>query len=158
LPTHAQDYATAKENSLMTFVDRPPWDEYFLQLAGMVATRSTCPRLAVGAILVGPDHRVLSTGYNGVRAGDPHCSHLLGNTVPCERAVHAERNALFRAVHYGTPAGCTLYVTHSPCQRCQQLIVQTRVERVVFHQVYGHAGFEILDNANNITVQQGALG
>lgn len=113
--------------------ERPSWDEYFLQLAELAATRSTCSRLSVGAVLVGSiSHRVLATGYNGVPSGQPHCVHV--DDLPCRKAIHAEANALARTTesYWDT----TLYISHSPCDTCQGLIVATGVSRVIFRKPY----------------------
>jgi len=90
---------------------RPDWDTYFLNIAREVATRSTCPRASVGAIIV-KDNRILSTGYNGALPGEPHCFEvgcLIVNNH-CERTIHAETNAVVQAAKFGVNInGSTLY-------------------------------------------------
>lgn len=108
---------------------RPSWSEYFLTLAEHAASRATCPRLSVGAVVV-RDKRVLSTGYNGAPSGLPHCSHPVD--VKCTEAVHAEENAL----DGGPYPGATMYLTHSPCHPCQDLIVGAGIVRVVYRIPY----------------------
>lgn len=125
-------------------MDRPDWETYFQLLAFAVARRADCSRRKVGAVLVGPDHRVISTGYNGSPPGGPSC--LAGE---CPRAssavlpggsydtgpgsciaVHAEANALL----YADPsrfAGATMYVTDRPCDGCQRLLDGAGVTAVV---------------------------
>lgn len=123
---------------------RPTLDEYFLNLAVVVATRGTCFRRTVGCVLVGPTGRALATGYNGPPSGAPHCidAPCAGARAPagtgldlCE-AVHAEMNALLscadvRQIH-------TCYVTHSPCVTCVKLLLNTSCRRVVFSTPYAH--------------------
>ncbi len=118
---------------------RPSWDQYFIDLSRMVASRATCPRLSVGCVLTTPDHHVFSTGYNGAQARQPHCTDAgcrLDNG--CGRAVHAEKNAVVWALdncHHLLP-GCTAYITHSPCWRCAQMLAVAEVSRVVYHSQY----------------------
>lgn len=115
-------------------VVRPDWDSYFLTLAEHAASRATCPRLSVGAVVV-RDKRVLSTGYNGTPAGEPHCSHDVD--TPCREATHAERNALDPA--FGPFKGATMYLTHSPCATCQWYLVEAFIARVVYRIPYRNA-------------------
>ncbi|MFF4557202.1 deoxycytidylate deaminase [Streptomyces sp. NPDC001422] len=122
--------------------ERPCWDCYFLGLADAAAARGDCIRKQVGAVLVGPDHRVLSTGYNGSTPGGLSC--LAGE---CERCLsdapsgssyegciefHAERNAITWARPEDRP-GSTLYVTWEPCGGCSELIHTEGVSRIVWH-------------------------
>ena len=99
---------------------RPDWDTYWFTVAATVATRATCPRANVGAVLV-KHQRVLSTGFNGSAPGSPHCptegtaleEHMALTT--CDRSVHAEVNCLINT--WITPFGATLYV-HGPRPVC----------------------------------------
>ena len=111
--------------------ERPTWDQYFLSIAAVVATRSTCSRLSVGAVVV-CDNRIQSAGYNGTPPGQPHCEHI-GVPKPCSLAIHAEENALRYAEE---PAGGTLYTTHAPCKSCAIQIGLFQIRRVVFSSVY----------------------
>ena len=85
---------------------RPSWDEYFMRIAHEVATRSTCPRLAVGAVVV-RDKRILTTGYNGSPSGMPHCEDIgclirvVDGRESCQRTLHAEQNAIIQAAYHG---------------------------------------------------------
>ena len=102
---------------------RPDWDLYFIQIAKEVASRSTCPRAAVGAVIV-KDNRILATGYNGAPAGKPHCEDTGCNTVNdhCTTAVHAESNAIAQAAKYGIPLeGATIYYWDSKGRYSQSL-------------------------------------
>jgi dCMP deaminase len=119
--------------------NRPSWDEYFMNIARAVASRSTCTRRSVGAIVV-KDKRILATGYNGAPAGLRHCDHSAGGDMRdghCARSTHAEQNALVQAAKYGTPIdGATLYCTDQPCLTCAKLLVNAGVRRVVFEGEY----------------------
>lgn len=113
---------------------RPSAERTLLDMAVVAATRSTCARLHVGAVLA-RDGRVLSTGYNGAPAGRPHCAHR--DDRPCRTAVHAETNAVaFAARHGVTVEGATLYLTHSPCLGCAGLLINSGVAEVVYLEPY----------------------
>lgn len=107
---------------------RLDWDNYFLDIAEMVAVRSTCPRLSVGAVIVF-NNRIIGTGYNGAESDDDHCKDVGCRTRDghCTRAVHAEENAISAAIDnspWETFSGdilkyrTILYVTHTPCRHC----------------------------------------
>lgn len=129
----------------MTFV-RPSWDEYFLMMAKLAATRSTCLAFPVGAIIV-KDRQVLATGYNGSPAGSAHCTEQ-GFCYPglssCDaskelpsRAVHAEANALAQAAKHGIATeGAKIYVTLEPCLSCLKLVISAGI-----HEVYYETSF-----------------
>ena len=99
---------------------RVSWDQYFMNIAAVVASRSTCPRKYVGAVIV-RDRTILSTGYNGSIRGMPHCSdagHMMENDH-CVATIHAEANAIIQAAKNGVMIdGGTVYVTASPCWNC----------------------------------------
>lgn len=115
-------------------MQRPSWDQYFMDIAFDVAKRSTCPRAQVGAIIV-RDKRILTTGYNGAPAGLPHCTDVgcLMIEDHCQRTLHAEQNAIIQAALHGVSvAGGTLYVTHQPCHTCAKMIINGGIERVIY--------------------------
>ncbi|EKP95456.1 deoxycytidylate deaminase [Thermaerobacter subterraneus] len=117
---------------------RPPWDAYFMELAEVVARRSTCPRRHVGAVLV-RDRRILATGYNGAPPGFPHCTEAgcLMQDGHCVRTIHAEANAILQAALHGvTVKGSTLYTTATPCLHCAKLLIGAGVVRVVYRDWY----------------------
>lgn len=129
---------------------RPSRDETLLDVAHVIARRSTCSRGSVGAVLA-LDGRVLSTGYNGAPEGLPHCDHPLseGGRIDksddeagtsnrgCQTAVHAEMNAVIYAARHGTKTdGATLYTTYTPCAACAQAIINSGVVRVVAAKEY----------------------
>ncbi len=125
--------------------ERPSWDAYFMQIAHLVATRATCPRRSVGAILV-RDRRILATGYNGAPSGVAHCPDLGPDrdwpagclrAGHCIRALHAEQNALLQAARNGTAIeGAEVYVTCQPCNTCAKMLINAGVRRVVFEGDY----------------------
>jgi len=109
-----------------------------MNLAREAATRSTCPRKAVGAIIV-RDKAVLATGYNGSLRGLPHCTEVgcLMENDHCVRTVHAEANALLQAARHGvTIEGADIYVTASPCWMCFKLIVNAGIRRILYGDFY----------------------
>ncbi len=114
--------------------DRPSWDDYFLQIARDVASRATCLRRHVGAVIV-KDRRILSTGYNGSPPAQPHCSDVgcLIEDGRCIRTLHSEQNAIIQAALHGVSTeGATLYGTCRPCHVCARMIVGAGIGRVVF--------------------------
>lgn len=122
----------------MTDRPRSSWDEYFMSIAQVVATRSTCDRKHVGAVIV-RDKMLLTTGYNGSIRGLPHCDEVghLMDDGHCIRTVHAEANAIAQAARNGIrleDAG--IYVTASPCFGCFKLIANSGLKRIVFGEFY----------------------
>ncbi len=118
--------------------ERPSWDEYFLNIAETVSTRSTCPRRAVGAVIV-RDRQILSTGYNGAPRGLAHCTDLgcLMRDGHCVRASHAEMNAIAQAAFHGVRvAGATLYATDKPCLICSKLLINSGITKIVYVRDY----------------------
>jgi dCMP deaminase len=114
--------------------NRPPWDDYFMDITFQVSRRSTCDRAHVGSTIV-KDKRILTTGYNGAPAGLPHCDEIghLMIAGHCVRTLHAEQNAIIQAALHGVSvAGGTLYVTHQPCLTCAKMIINAGIRRVVY--------------------------
>jgi dCMP deaminase len=122
----------------MTGSERATWDDYFMAIARVVATRSTCDRKHVGAVIV-RDRIILATGYNGSIRGLPHCDdvgHLMEDGH-CVRTVHAEANATVQAARTGVRIeGGNIYVTASPCFGCFKLIANAGLTRIVFGEFY----------------------
>jgi dCMP deaminase len=105
-----------------------------MQIAAQVARRSTCPRAAVGAVIV-RDKRILTTGYNGAPKGLAHCTEAgcLMVNGHCVRTLHAEQNAIIQGALHGVDvSGSTIYVTHQPCLLCAKMIINAGIERVVY--------------------------
>ncbi len=118
--------------------ERASWDQYFMNIAKEVATRSTCDRKFVGAVIV-RDRNILATGYNGSIRGLPHCDEVghLMEDGHCVRTVHAESNAIVQAAKNGTAIDeAGIYVTASPCWPCFRLIANAGMKRIVFGEFY----------------------
>ena len=117
---------------------RQNWEEYFMNIAFQVATRSTCDRNHVGAVLV-RDKMILSTGYNGSIRGLDHCDdvgHLMENGS-CIRTVHAESNAIAQAARNGVNCSeSELYVTTTPCWNCFKLVANAGIKKIYYSRVY----------------------
>jgi dCMP deaminase len=117
---------------------RVSWNEYFMNIAEQVATRSTCSRKHVGAVIV-RDRTILSTGYNGSLRGAPHCDEI-GHDMEnehCVRTVHAEANAVAQAAKHGVRIDeSEIYVTASPCLTCFKLIANCGIRKIYFKEFY----------------------
>ena len=121
---------------------RPSWDEYFMDITRRVATRSTCLRRAVGAILV-HDKRIIASGYNGGPSGLAHCLDIgclreklgipSGQQHELCRGIHAEQNAIIQAARYGVSIeGSVLYCTTQPCTQCTKMLINAGITEIVF--------------------------
>jgi dCMP deaminase len=141
---------------------RPAWDDYFLDIVGIVANRATCIRRRVGAALV-RDRRILSTGYNGAPSGLRHCLEIgclreLNNIPSGERhelcrGLHAEQNAIIQAALHGVGVdGATLYCTNHPCIICAKMIINAGVVRIVVGGDYRDSLAEAMLEEANIEV------
>ena len=132
---------------------RVSWDRYFMNVAEVVASRSTCDRKLVGAVVV-RDKTILSTGYNGSIRGMPHCSdvgHLLENDH-CVATIHAEANAIIQAAMNGVRVdGATLYVTASPCWSCFKMIANAGLKKICYGEFYRDE--RIFDVAKRIGIE-----
>ncbi len=146
---------------------RPTIDEYFMELATVVAKRSTCLRNQVGAVVV-KDKRILSTGYNGAPRNLPHCLDIgcirqqnniaSGTRHELCRAVHAEQNAIIQAAIHGVSIeGATIYCTHQPCILCAKMLINADIKKVVFGTTYPDTeALKFFDKAG-VIVEQLAL-
>jgi len=125
---------------------RPSWDEYFMSIARLAATRSTCLRRQVGAVVV-KDKRILTTGYNGAPAGLPHCLDIgclreelkipSGERHELCRATHAEQNAIVQAAALGVSIKeSVIYSTTHPCILCTKLIINAGIKKMVIEDSY----------------------
>ncbi|MDD4320627.1 MAG: cytidine/deoxycytidylate deaminase family protein [Acidaminococcaceae bacterium] len=140
---------------------RPDWDSYFMEIAQIVAKRSTCLRRAVGAVLV-KDKQILATGYNGTPKGLPHCAEVgclrqklnvpSGKMHELCRGIHAEQNAVIQAAVNGVSiAGSTLYCTHQPCVVCSKILINAGIKRIVYANPYpDKLAEEMMSEAGNI--------
>ncbi len=117
---------------------RADWDTYFMNIARQVATRSTCDRKHVGAVIV-RDRTILSTGYNGSIRGLEHCDdigHLMENGH-CVRTVHAEANAIAQAARHGVRLDeAEIYITASPCWSCFRLVANSGIVKIFYGEFY----------------------
>ena len=130
----------------MTAGDRPTWDAYFMDIAVLVAKRSTCLRRMVGALIV-KDKRILTTGYNGAPSGIRHCIEIgcLRETMKVAsgqrhelcRGIHAEQNAIIQAAYHGVSIrNATLYCTNLPCSICTKMIINAGIKRIYYLEGY----------------------
>ena len=117
---------------------RVTWNEYFMKIAEQVATRSTCDRKHIGAVIV-KDKTIHSSGYNGSLRGAPHCDdagHDMENGH-CVRTVHAEANAVAQAAKNGVRIDeAEMYVTASPCLTCFKLIANCGIQTIYYKEFY----------------------
>ncbi len=125
---------------------RPTWETYFMQITELVASRSTCIRRAVGAVIV-KDKRVLSTGYNGAPSGIRHCLDIgclreelkvaSGERHELCRGIHAEQNAIIQAAFHGVSIrGASLFCTNLPCSICAKMIINAGIELIIYKSGY----------------------
>ncbi len=115
-------------------------DQYFMDIAKVVAKRSTCLHRQVGALIV-KGKQIISTGYNGAPSGLPHCKtcarSISGQNMELCRGTHAEQNAINFAARYGISIeGATLYTTHFPCSWCAKSIINSGIVKVVYGEDY----------------------
>jgi len=126
--------------------DRPDNDTYFMRMAELVATRSTCLRRHVGAVIV-KEKRVLTTGYNGAPRGLRHCDEVgcvrqqnnieSGTRHELCRGVHAEQNAVIQGAYFGVSIkGATIYTTNFPCVLCAKILLNAGIEEIVYSDTY----------------------
>ena len=135
---------------------RADWHTYFMNIARQVATRSTCDRKHVGAVIA-RDKTILSTGYNGSIRGLAHCDEVghLMEDGHCVRTVHAEANAIAQAARNGVAIeGAEIYITASPCWGCFRLLANSGIQRIYYGEFYRdvkihdfaeEAGIELVD-------------
>lgn len=138
--------------------NRKSWDEYFMEITEMVATRSTCDRAFVGCVLVNKDHRIVSTGYNGSLSRNSQCDEV-GHTMRdghCIATIHAEMNALLYCAKEGISVkGCTAYVTHFPCLNCTKALIQAGVLGICYKSSYRVDEYALeLIKLNNIEIKK----
>ncbi len=128
------------------FADRPDWQTYFMEIAKLVATRSTCLRRRVGAVIV-KDNRILSTGYNGTPTGIRHCLERgclreelnipSGQRHELCRGLHAEQNAIIQAASNGVRIeGGEIYCTNQPCIICAKMIINSGLKKIIINSSY----------------------
>ena len=118
--------------------NRVSWEQYFMNIAHEVATRSTCDRKNVGAVIV-REKSILSTGYNGSLQGLPHCDEV-GHEMEnghCVRTIHAEANAIVQAARNGIRIeDAEIFITASPCYNCFKMIANAGIKKIYFGEFY----------------------
>ncbi|MCA9395981.1 MAG: dCMP deaminase family protein [Candidatus Omnitrophica bacterium] len=137
---------------------RVEWDSYFMNIAKVVSTRSTCDRKFVGAVIV-RDKTILSTGYNGSIRKLEHCNQV-GHMMDgghCVATIHAEANAIIQAAKNGVRIeGAAIYTTASPCWNCFKLIANAGIKRIIFGEFYRDKRiFEVAKKLKIQLVQEG---
>lgn len=120
---------------------RPSYDKTFMDIALILAKRSTCLRRKVGCVIVDNNNRILSTGYNGTPSKLSHCDKLgcsknavSGVDLSSCGAIHAEQNAIARLIL--PDLAHTIYVTTQPCESCMKLIHATKITRIIYNSSY----------------------
>ena len=128
-------------------MNRPTWEEYFMEITRLVAKRATCLRRQVGAVLV-MDKRLLATGYNGAPSGLAHCLEVgclreerqipSGERHELCRGLHAEQNVIIQAAFHGIRIqGSTLYCTNLPCAICTKMLINAGIKEIIYEGGYG---------------------
>ncbi len=150
--------------------ERPSWQDYFMDIACLVAKRATCTRRAVGAIVV-KDRRILATGYNGAPSHVRHCSEVgclreqmavpSGERHELCRGIHAEQNAIIQAAYHGVSIkGASLFCTNLPCSICAKMIINAGIVQIAYQSGYAdtiskemlaEAGVELVQLPRNPT-------
>lgn len=126
-------------------MERISWDQYYMAQSHLLALRSTCTRLMVGATIV-REKRIIAGGYNGSVSGGVHCidegCYIIDGH--CVRTVHAEANALLQCAKFGVPTkGAEMYVTHFPCLQCCKQIIQGGIKAVYYAEDYKNHPYAI---------------
>ena len=125
---------------------RPDWQTYFMDIAQLVSSRSTCLRRHVGAVIV-KENRILSTGYNGTPTGIRHCLDRgclrdelkipSGQRHELCRGLHAEQNAIIQAAYHGVSIESSdIYCTNQPCIICAKMIINAGLKKIIIGNSY----------------------
>lgn len=136
---------------------RIDWDQYFMVQAALLASRSTCKRLSVGAVLV-RDKRIIAGGYNGSVSGDDHCidEGCYLHDGHCVRTIHAEMNAILQCARFGMSTdGASLYVTDFPCLQCTKSLLQAGIKEINYIRNYHNDDYAMkLIKLKNVRLRQ----
>ncbi len=136
---------------------RIDWDQYFMVQAALLASRSTCKRLSVGAVLV-RDKRIIAGGYNGAVSGDDHCidEGCYLRDGHCVRTIHAEMNAILQCARFGMSTdGASLYVTDFPCLQCTKSLLQAGIKEINYIRNYHNDDYAMkLIKLKNVHLRQ----
>ncbi len=145
-------------------MSRPSWKEYFMDIALLVARRSTCLRRQVGAVAV-RDKRILATGYNGAPTGLPHCLDIgclreelgvaSGERHELCRGLHAEQNVIIQAAYHGVSIkGATLYCTNLPCSICSKMLINAGIGQIIYQEGYADPMAQEMLKLTNVKLTQ----
>ncbi len=145
-------------------MSRPSWKKYFMDIAVLVARRSTCRRRQVGAIAV-RNKRILATGYNGAPAGLPHCIDIgclreelgvaSGERHELCRGLHAEQNVIIQAAYHGASIkGAVRYCTNIPCSICAKMLINAGIREIIYQEGYPDPMAEEMLKAAGVTLAQ----
>ena len=136
---------------------RIDWDQYFMVQAALLASRSTCKRLSVGAVLV-RDKRIIAGGYNASVSGDDHCidEGCYLRDGHCVRTIHAEMNAILQCARFGMSTdGASLYVTDFPCLQCTKSLLQAGIKEINYIRNYHNDDYAMkLIKLKNVRLRQ----
>lgn len=136
---------------------RIKWDQYFMMQAVLLASRSTCERLSVGAVIV-RDKRIIAGGYNGSVAGDDHCIDVgcYLEDGHCVRTIHAEMNAILQCAKFGESTdNAEIYVTDFPCLQCTKMLLQAGITKINYLRNYHNNDYaQKLINLKNIELNK----
>jgi dCMP deaminase len=145
-------------------MSRPDNDTYFMRMADLVATRSTCLRRQVGAVIM-KEKRVLTTGYNGAPKGLKHCAEVgcvrtqnnieSGTRHELCRGVHAEQNAVIQAAYFGASIkDASIYTTNFPCVMCAKILVNAGIIEVIYKDDYEDPLSKAIMNESKVIVRR----
>ncbi|SFA69952.1 dCMP deaminase [Lentibacillus halodurans] len=126
-------------------MQRISWNQYFMAQSHLLALRSTCTRLMVGATIV-RDKRIIAGGYNGSVSGGVHCIDEGCYVIDghCVRTIHAEANALLQCAKFGVPTeGAEIYVTHFPCLQCCKQVIQAGIKTLYYAEDYNNHPYAV---------------
>lgn len=135
-----QKWLSNLQNLLSSFNDRPSWNTYFMSIALLLSTRSSCTRLKVGCVIVSGTvnkNRIIAAGYNGFLAGLPHVSKMRDGHE--QATVHAEQNAVADAARRGVSIqNSIVYITHYPCINCAKILLAAGIQQCYYHSDYNN--------------------
>ncbi|MCL4314475.1 MAG: cytidine/deoxycytidylate deaminase family protein [Candidatus Thermoplasmatota archaeon] len=145
-------------------MNKPTWDQYFMRMAYLAASRSNCIRRKVGAVIV-KDRNVIATGYNGPPSGSADCdiAGCVRNDLNIKsgerhelcRGLHAEQNAIIQAaVHGSSISGAVIYVTTHPCSVCSKMIMNAQIKEIIYADGYPDELSELLILDSNLKLRQ----
>jgi len=144
---------TNRIKSILNANKRPDWDDYFMSIAYLTSSRSSCDRLHVGCVIV-KDNYIIGTGYNGFIAGSPHKSIVIDNHE--QATVHSEQNAIANCARRGISVNdATIYITHFPCINCFKIICASGIKEIKYSEDYKNSEVvkELL-KSNNIVIKK----